>query len=151
VDSGRELWRSRPRSRVFALAWSADGHRLVAASPRRLLVFARGGRTLAVRRVGGGRLADAVAWSPRGRLTVVRRDAHGSQVVVGGRVVFSGPGRFGRVAWAPDGRRLLVPWPEADQWLFLDGARLAAVGNIAHQFGGRAFPDTVEWSVSRGP
>jgi dipeptidyl aminopeptidase/acylaminoacyl peptidase len=150
VDSGRELWRSRPRSRVFALAWSPDGRRLVAASPRRLLLVRWRGRQLAVRRVPGGRVADDVAWSPRGRLTVVRRDARGSEVVVGGRVLFSGPGRFGRVAWSPTGRRLLVPWPDADQWVFLGGAHAAAVGNIAHQFGARAFPDTVEWSVSHG-
>jgi hypothetical protein len=82
---------------------------------------------------------------------VVRRDAQGSQVVVGGRVLFSGPGRFGHVAWSPFGRRLLVPWPDADQWLFLGAARPSSVAHIAAQFGGRAFPDTVEWSVSGGP
>jgi hypothetical protein len=71
--------------------------------------------------------------------------------VVGGRVLFSGPGRFGRVAWSPSGRRLLVPWPDADQWLFLGAAHPSSVANIAAQFGGRAFPDTVEWSVSGGP
>jgi hypothetical protein len=151
VDSGRELWRSRPRSRIFELAWSPDGRRLVAASPRRLLVFGRGGRPLAVRRVAGRRVADDVAWTPGGRLTVVRRSAAGSEIVVGGRVLFSGPGRFGPVAWSPGGRWLLVPWPAADQWLFLaaDGGRATAVGNIARQFTGRpaprAFPGAVEW------
>ncbi len=151
VDSGRELWRSRPRSRVFELAWSPDGRRLVAASPRRLLLFGRGGRQLAVRRVAGTRLADDIAWSPHGRLTVVRRGPVRSDVIVGGRVLFSGPGHFGPVAWSPSGRRLLVPWPDADQWLFLgaDGGRTAAVANIARQFSARparrAFPDAVEW------
>jgi hypothetical protein len=149
VDSGRELWRSRPRSRVFELAWSPDGRRLVAASPRELLVFGRGGRRLGVRKVAGARLAEDVAWSPRGRLTVVRRGPVRSDVVVGLHVLFSGPGRFGPVAWGP--KRLLVPWPTADQWLFLgaDGGRTAAVANIARQFSGRpaqrAFPDAVEW------
>ena len=68
------------------------------------------------------------------------------------RVLFSGPGRFGRVAFSPDGRRLLVPWPEADQWLFVSPARgghVDAVANIGRQFarGRRAgpFPDAVEW------
>jgi hypothetical protein len=152
VDSGRELWRSRPRSHVFELAWSPDGRRLVAASPRRIVVLGRGGRPLAVRKVAGARLADDVAWSPRGLLTIVRRGPVRSDVVVGGRVVLSGPGAFGAVAWGP--RRLLVPWPEADQWLFLgaDGGRAAAVANIARQFSGRpaqrAFPDAVEWCCS---
>jgi hypothetical protein len=125
----------------------------VAATPRRLLVFGRGGRLLHVRRIAGRREADDVAWSPDGRLAVVRSSVDGtSDVVVGGRVLFSAPGRFGRVAWSPDGRRLLVPWPLSDQWLFLDadGGRVAAVGNIERQFarghGRRAFPDAVEWA-----
>ena len=53
------------------------------------------------------------------------------------RVLFSGPGSFGRVAFSPDGRRLLVPWPEADQWLFVSpagGGRVDAVANIGRQF-----------------
>jgi hypothetical protein len=155
VDSGRELWRTRPHSRVFEHAWSPDGRRLVAATPRRLLLFSRSGRLLAVRRVAGGRLADDVTFSPGGRLTVVRGDERGSQVVVGGRVLFRGPGRFGPVQWSPTGRRLLVPWPEADQWLFLDadGGRAAAVANIARQFARgparRAFPGAVEWCCRR--
>jgi hypothetical protein len=155
VDGGRELWRTRPHSRIFALAWSPHGRRLVAATPRRLLIFDRDGRLLAVRRVAGGRLADDVSWSPDGRLTVVRRNAAGSQIVVGGRVLFTGPGRFGRVAWSPSGARLLVPWPEADQWLFLaaDGGRSAAVANIERQFARgparHAFPDAVEWCCAR--
>jgi hypothetical protein len=68
------------------------------------------------------------------------------------RELSSGPGRYGQVAFSPDGRRLLVPWPDADQWLFLSPSRtghVAAVANIGRQFarGGRrgAFPDAVEW------
>ena len=56
------------------------------------------------------------------------------------------------VAFSPDGRRLLVPWPEADQWLFLStapGGRIAAVANIGRQFAagprGGPFPDAVQW------
>ena len=64
----------------------------------------------------------------------------------------AGRERFGRVAFSPDGRRLLVPWPEADQWLFVSpagGGRVDAVANIGRQFasGRRAspFPDAIEW------
>jgi WD40-like Beta Propeller Repeat len=155
VDSRRELWRSQPVPGVRELAWSADGHRLVVAAGRRLRLFSRSGRPLTGRSLPPGTVADDVAWSPRGgRLAVVRRDvaAGRSEVVVSGRgrsrLLFSGSGRFGAIAWSPDGRRLLVPWPDADQWLFL-GPRTSAVANIGRQFapraGQRTFADVVEW------
>ena len=68
------------------------------------------------------------------------------------RLLFSGSGRFGRMAFSPAGRRLLVPWPDADQWLFLSTDRpgaFTAVANIERQFAGgphrRASADAVEW------
>jgi hypothetical protein len=159
VDSGRELWRTGPVPGVRELAWAPGGDRLVVAPPRRLQVRARGGRLLARRSMPAGTLADDVAISPRGdRLALVRRRAGRSEIVLADRAarfsarpLFTGPGRFGRVAWSPGGRRLLVPWPDADQWLFLsaDGGRVAAVANIARQFAGGprggAFPAAVEW------
>jgi dipeptidyl aminopeptidase/acylaminoacyl peptidase len=101
-----------------------------------------------------------VAWSPRGdRIAVVRRTSDSSDVRVvdpAGRArdreLFSGPGAFGRVAFSPDGRRLLLPWPEADQWLFVSsgrGGHVGAVANIGRQFAPDRrrgpFPDVVEW------
>jgi hypothetical protein len=50
------------------------------------------------------------------------------------RTLFAGPGTFGSIVWSPDGRSLLVGWPTADQWLFLHGSRVHAVGNIREQF-----------------
>jgi hypothetical protein len=69
---------------------------------------------------------------------------------LGERVLFSAPGRFGEPAPGPDGRVLLVPWPAADQWLFLRRrGRTVAVGHIARQFApGHArppFPRTAQW------
>jgi hypothetical protein len=103
-------------------------------------------------------------WSPDGRhVALVRRDeATGrSQVLLvdpahalRATVLFAGPGRFGTPAWSPDGHRLLVPWPAADQWLYLrpGGARLTAVAGIAEQFtpgrSGPAFADVVSWCCS---
>jgi hypothetical protein len=149
VDARRELWRSPRLTGVRELEWSPDGHRLLVAAARGLVVYGGRGRVLARRAI----VADDVAWSPRGeRFAVVRRRAASSEVMLVGRrsrVLFTGPGRFGRVAWSPSGRRLLVPWPEADQWLFLSTAGAVAVANIERQFAGGPgrpdFPDAVEW------
>ena len=165
VDTGRELWRTAPVPGIRQLAWSPDGDRLLVATPRRLLFHAGGGRLLARQPLPAGLVADDVAWSPRGgRVAVVRRGAEGSEVVLADpagtsptRLLFTGPGRFGRLAWSPSGSRLLVPWPEADQWLFLstDGGRIGAVANIRRQFaaGPRrgGFPDAVEWCCRYSP
>ena len=164
VDTGRELWRTRPlRDGVTELAWSPDGSRLLVATAGSWLLLGRDGLLRARRSLPGGVVADDFAWAPGGRrLAVVRRDdAQVSDVVLVGprgrtRPLFTGSGRFGRVAFSPDGRRLLVPWPEADQWLFLSttpGGRIAAVANIGRQFaaGPRRgpFPDAVEWCCAR--
>jgi hypothetical protein len=161
VDSGRELWRTGTLRGVRELAWSPGGRRLLAATSRRLVLYSRSGRRLWSRALPAGLVAEDVAWAPRGgRLAVVRRGARRSDVTLldrrgRSRNLFTGPGRFGAVAWSPTGRRLLVPWPEADQWLFLaaSNGRTSAVGNIARQFAGgpgrRAFAHTVEWCCAR--
>jgi hypothetical protein len=56
-------------------------------------------------------------------------------------------------ATSPDGSRLLIAWPEADQWLFVpaDGrSRVRAIGDIAAQFAPgheatAAFPRVAGW------
>ena len=114
---GRELaWSPgrRPPARRHAAASArclrrrrAAARAAVAAGrPRR-----RRRRLVAARRPRRGRAARR-----RGSSEVVLADPAGASPA---RLLFTGPGRFGRLAWSPSGRRLLVPWPEADQWLFL--------------------------------
>lgn len=156
VDSREQLWRSaRVAGGVVELAWSPDGRRLLVAASDGWRLLGADGLVLASR--PGVSVGD-VAWSPGGRrFALVRRALDGSDVVLvnpAGRTreLFSGPGRFGRVAFSPDGRRLLVPWPEADQWVFVSpsrGGHVGAVANIGRQFARDArdgpFPDAVEW------
>jgi hypothetical protein len=161
VDTRRRLWRSAPLEDLVALGWSGDGERLVAATRRRIVVFDRAGRRLAARAAPAGATIAAAAAAPGGRrdIAVVRHHAANGRIEVvlldarlRARSLFTGPGRLGAPAWSPDGRSLLVPWPAADQWLFLRaraGGRLAAVANVAAQFMPGAssprFPRSVEW------
>ncbi|HEV2727936.1 MAG TPA: hypothetical protein VGV34_06555 [Solirubrobacterales bacterium] len=65
------------------------------------------------------------------------------------------PGSLGQIAWSPDGRRLLVAWPAANQWLFLPVGRGEgrAVADISTAFapGHRAasFPRLEGWCCRR--
>ncbi len=163
VDSRRQLWRSAQIDGAIALEWSPDGRRLLVAAPTGWQLLGAAGLVLARRSESG--IAD-VAWSPGGRrIAVVLSASDGSDVLLVNpagrgqrRELFSGPGRFGRVAFSPDGRRLLVPWPDADQWLFVSpsrGGHVGAVSNIGRQFApGRrkgGFPDAVEWCCADSP
>jgi hypothetical protein len=54
-----------------------------------------------------------------------------------GRALFAAPGHFGAPAWPPAAARVLLPWPDADQWLFVrpvSRVQLTAVANIAGRF-----------------
>jgi hypothetical protein len=67
------------------------------------------------------------------------------------RSLLTVPGSLGQVEWSPDGRRLLVAWPGANQWLFLPlgHGRGRAVANINRAFapGGQptSFPRVEGW------
>ena len=117
-----------------------------------LRVLEVGGSRVWRTRVPAGRRVVAAAWAPAGgRLALVTRDprrglsevtiARDARRPLAGRRVFATTGRLGGVRWSPGGRRLLVSWRQADQWLFVpaDGrGRLVAVGDLRRRFGGAA-------------
>jgi hypothetical protein len=159
VDTRRRLWRSDRIGDPVALAWSASGRRLLVLERRGALLYDATGRRIAARPIAA---AGGAAWSPRAaQLAVVRVNAAArtSELVLldaarglRARSLFSGPGRFGTPAWSPDGRSVLLPWPDAGQWLFLRPARSGrpvAIANIARQFAPGAarprFPGEVSW------
>jgi WD40-like Beta Propeller Repeat len=153
VDTGALVWRSSARvGAATALAWSADGHRLLARGARRVVVFdVTGKRSWRVRLAHGTRVG-AAAWAPRGdRIALAVRGATATSVyvtpapLVPRRPVFTTTGTLRSLAWSPDGRRLLVRWADADQWLLLSpnaaNAPITAIGSISRRFGA---PPTVQ-------
>jgi hypothetical protein len=162
ADTGQRRWRGAPLAGVRELLWSPRGDRLLAVGAARLTLYGAGGARLASRALPAGTRAEHAAWAPRGsRVALVRTSGRRtrSELVLldaaddlRARPLFARLGRFDAPAWSPGGRWLLLPWPDADQWLFLrpDGApRRTAVANIARQFAPgaqrAAFPRTVQW------
>jgi dipeptidyl aminopeptidase/acylaminoacyl peptidase len=167
-ESGEVLAARPALSGIADLEWSAAS--MLESSPRSLRLRTaqyaklaarprlRGARRLPV--PAGARVVDA-ALSPRGQavaavLTRWREHGTRSSVVVfgpGGRArrLLTVPGSLGEVAWSPDGRRLLIAWPYANQWLFLpvDRGEGRAVANVSTAFapGQRAasFPRLEAW------
>jgi hypothetical protein len=89
-------------------------------------------------------------------ITYWRRHGTYSEVLVfrpgrGSRTLISVPGSLGQVEWSPDGKRLLVAWPGANQWLFLPLGRGKgrAIANISKTIApsGRptSFPQLEGW------
>lgn len=147
VDTdGKLLWRSFRLPKLVTLAWSSDGARLLALTQRSLIVFGPDGG-----RIGRAALpAKAVAaqFAPAGhRIALLLRYPQQSAVVLEDgdlpakppHVVFSADGRFGTLAWSPNGRWLLAGWQSADAFLFLTpSGKQDVVSDIARQLG--AFP-----------
>jgi dipeptidyl aminopeptidase/acylaminoacyl peptidase len=151
VDSGKVLARHRLARPPAQLQWSSDGQRLAATGARELWIFGGdGGRR---GRIDLPRPAGAAAFVPGSHELTVSLEGRRSDAVTydldrpGRRPIelFSGTGRFSGLAWAPDGRWLLIAWPTADQWLFVPSGegRVVAVAEVVRQFtpgrsGGRA-------------
>ncbi len=159
---------------ITALAWSADGRSLLEITPHGLWLRRLRFDKLAAR-VGLGRprrialpagaLVRAAAFAPhRPTIAVLleRRSRagkpHSEALLVdpdGGPPsrLFAVSGRLDQLAWSPDGSRLLLAWPAADQWLFLPVDRrghLEAIGSISSVFspghrGPALFPRIEGW------
>jgi WD40 repeat protein len=139
VDASKVLWR-RPTKGIEQLTWSGDGRRLlVVTGPPEVLDAA--GRTIAV--LPKVSVLPA-AFAPKSHALALVTTAKGQSTlsIYSGsryrerRLVFSGAGSFGGVAWSPDGRWLLIDWRTADQWIFIRSAavRRIAVRNIGNTF-----------------
>ena len=133
TDEGSVAWVSTGHAEPRALAWSPDGKTLALATARQLVLFdGRTGRAR-VRALAGAR---AVAFSPQGRLAVLRDS---TVLLVDGprvRTLFTSPARLAGLAWSPNGHWLLTALPGANQWVFVSERHVLAVSHVAQQFGG---------------
>jgi len=145
TDGPGTQWRSQLLPDARKLAWSPRGDRLAVVGRNRI-VFLSGsnGNARAVRLPG---VSDA-SFAADGRLATVRRVGARSDLLVDGRVRFSGTGTFSGLAWSPDGEWVLVGWVEPDQWLFVRASgqrRVHAVANVARQFDSTSPPRIAGW------
>jgi hypothetical protein len=174
ADTARTLAAAPTSPGVTDVGWSADGRALLELTPHGLWLRHLHLDKLADRiRLGAPRrlplpataVVRAATFAPHRRTIAVlleRRGGagapHSEALLVdtdGGptRRLFGVSGRLNQLAWSPDGSRLLLAWPAADQWLFIPtGGRghLQAIGNISSVFspghGGQApFPQIEGW------
>jgi hypothetical protein len=158
TDTARTMDAAEAAPGVAELSWSANGRALLEFSRRDLwLRDVRMSKLAGSLRLGAARriplpaaaVIRAAAFSPRGDTIAVLLDRSlgpgppRSEALLidpaGGaaRRLFGVSGHLTELAWSPDGRRLLLAWPAADQWLFVPaqgGARLRAIGEIAAVF-----------------
>ncbi|HET8814234.1 MAG TPA: hypothetical protein VFM51_04690 [Solirubrobacterales bacterium] len=173
-ETGAELAKALALSRITWMEWGAGGQAILEASPQTLRLrsvrprkIAPGPALGAAQRLPlapGATVVDATL-APRRPLvaaviTYWKRSGTRSEVVVirpggGSRSLLTVPGSLDQLEWSPDGRRLLVTWPYANQWLFLPVGRGQgrAVGDISTAFSpgqrSASFPRLEGWCCRR--
>lgn len=158
ADTNEAMGSAAAAPAVAGLSWAADGSALLETAPRTLSLLHAGVAKLANgMRLGpaarlplpqGARVVSA-AFSPRGHTIAALLQLPGGAAAQRSAVMLIDPGsasprrlfgvsgRLSDLAWSPDGRRLLLAWPDADQWLFVParrGGRIQAVAGIAAAF-----------------
>jgi hypothetical protein len=151
VDAdGAEVWSRRIPAGVRKLEWSPDGRYLLAFAPAGLRVYNASGAVVARDDPSDATHdADATFVPGTNQVVVIRVHGEGSTLFVlhGGRTLFNVAGTLDEIVASPDGRWLLVGWPEADQWIFVraSGRRILAVSHIKAQFRTQSFPRVEGW------
>ena len=138
---GSLVWRAPIKVLPAALEWSSDGQYLAVRSTKQIVVIDQRGRVHRTISMLGAELRQATFKPGTHEVAVVVRAAGRSEVRIvdvdhpgHARLLFAGPGTFGDIEWSPAGDWLLVNWPDANQWVFIKGKQVRAVGNIREQF-----------------
>jgi hypothetical protein len=180
ADTSRTLASAPAAAGATALGWSADGRALLELTARGLWLRHLHLDKLAdsvslgkAQRIPlpAGALVRAAAFAPHQRMiaALLERRARTAEprseaLLVdpdGGpaRRLFAVSGHLAQLAWSPDGSRLLLAWPAADQWLFVPVDRrshLQAIGSISSVFspglrGQAPFPQIKGWCCAPAP
>ena len=173
-ETGAVLTAAPALGRITWMDWADGGRKILEASPgtiRLRPVLPTGqpsrpalGKARRLRLPPRATVNDA-ALAPQTPLvaaSITHWREHGtySEVLVfrpgrGPRTLLSVPGSLGQVEWSPDGKRLLIAWPGANQWLFLPLGRGKgrAIANISKDIApsGRptSFPQLEGWCCRR--
>lgn len=173
-DTGKAMGSAVAATGTTGLSWAPNGSALLETTPRALWL-----RKVTVRKLADslelgpahqiplprGVEIRAATFSPRaGAIAALLQLSRQtgpprSELVLidpaGGssRPLFTAPGHLSDLAWSPDGRRLLIPWPDADQWLFIPASgkgRVRAIGGVSTEFapgmhGNASFPRVEGW------
>jgi WD40 repeat protein len=176
VDTRKDVWGLPRLGPVRQLAWSANGDRLLVLYDRGVLrLFSAvgnvsplpippplpGAELIRTIRLPREHSFLDVAFAPTGQaFAYTTAESAGDSAVfliskprAQPQRLFGGAGALRDLAWSPDGRWLLVGWPDADQWLFLrapDVRRVITVSAVASEFdpggsGERRFARIVSW------
>jgi hypothetical protein len=130
----------------LSIAWSADGRRVVALRSHSLTVLDRAARVQRTVPLPG--VARGLALPPSGERAAVVVGRRVLDVPLTGgnpRQLFQG--NVDGIAWSQDGRRLLLGWRDADQWLLLGpGGRIRALHGVSRELGSAGgFPRVAGW------
>ena len=133
--------------RVAQLEWSTDGRRLLVRRAGIVDVLTRDGQPFTGVHIPNG-VVSAAAFRPRGHTVAVAYKVGNRTRVLARRLLFEGLGDVEGLAWYPDARWVLVSWPTASQWLFVDAegrARARAVSSLERQFDSQRLPRVAGW------
>lgn len=159
VHTGEILWRTELQAEAGSLAWA--GRRLAALSSQSITVLNARGRVLFTIPLPRG--ARAFALHPTGTLAAVLVGRGAAARVIEAPLSKPLPGR-GRadqtrlfqgevdgLAWSANGRRLLLSWRGAGQWLMLGtDERIRALDGVTRELGAAGgFPRVVSWCCPR--
>lgn len=173
-ETGAVLAGAPALGRITWMDWADGGRKILEAAPGTLRlrpIWPAGhpsrpalGRAHLLRVPAGANVVDASLAPERPLVAAVvthwRKHGTYSEVLLyrpgrKAQSLLAARGSLGQVEWSPDGRRLLVAWPGANQWLFLplSKGKTRAIANMSRAFSttGRptSFPQLEGWCCRR--